>query len=157
MSKSTTGIESSGADAIIPTEPAKGEVKFENVGFYYEKERQILSDVNFTLESGKCIAVVGPSGSGKSTLVNLIPRLCAAGFTAAAGLVAGAVLVVAGFAVAGAAVVAGFAATGAAESVFTVFFSILAGFSALTGAGAALPLFLSASRRAFFFAPPCQH
>lgn len=63
------------ADAIIPTEPAKGEVKFENVGFYYEKERQILSDVNFTLESGKCIAVVGPSGSGKSTLVNLIPRL----------------------------------------------------------------------------------
>ena len=63
------------ADAIIPTEPAKGEVKFENVGFYYEKERHILSDVNFTLESGKCIAVVGPSGSGKSTLVNLIPRL----------------------------------------------------------------------------------
>ena len=63
------------ADAITPTEPAKGEVKFENVGFYYEKERQILSDVNFTLESGKCIAVVGPSGSGKSTLVNLIPRL----------------------------------------------------------------------------------
>ena len=63
------------ADAIIPTEPAKGEVKFENVGFYYEKERQILSDVNFTLESGKCIAVVGPSGSGKSTLVYLIPRL----------------------------------------------------------------------------------
>ena len=63
------------ADAIIPTEPAKGEVKFENVGFYYGKERQILSDVNFTLESGKCIAVVGPSGSGKSTLVNLIPRL----------------------------------------------------------------------------------
>ncbi len=63
------------ADAVVPTEPAKGEVKFENVGFYYEKERQILSDVNFTLESGKCIAVVGPSGSGKSTLVNLIPRL----------------------------------------------------------------------------------
>lgn len=63
------------ADAIIPTGPAKGKVKFENVGFYYEKERQILSDVNFTLESGKCIAVVGPSGSGKSTLVNLIPRL----------------------------------------------------------------------------------
>lgn len=63
------------ADAIIPKDAAKGEVKFKNVGFYYEKERQILSDVNFTLESGKCIAVVGPSGSGKSTLVNLIPRL----------------------------------------------------------------------------------
>jgi len=63
------------ADAVVPAEPAKGEVQFKNVGFYYEKDRQILSDINFSLESGKCIAVVGPSGSGKSTLVNLIPRL----------------------------------------------------------------------------------
>lgn len=65
----------SAPDAIRPKTRAKGEVEFKNVGFYYEKERQILADINFTLESGKCIAVVGPSGSGKSTLVNLIPRL----------------------------------------------------------------------------------
>lgn len=65
----------SAPDAIRPQTRAKGEVEFKNVGFYYEKERQILADINFTLESGKCIAVVGPSGSGKSTLVNLIPRL----------------------------------------------------------------------------------
>ena len=65
----------SAPDAIRPETRAKGEVEFKNVGFYYEKERQILADINFTLESGKCIAVVGPSGSGKSTLVNLIPRL----------------------------------------------------------------------------------
>ncbi len=62
-------------DAICPKDRAKGEVEFVNVGFYYDKERQILTDVNFTLESGKCIAIVGPSGSGKSTLINLIPRL----------------------------------------------------------------------------------
>ncbi len=62
-------------DAICPKDRAKGEVEFVNVGFYYDKERQILADVNFTLESGKCIAIVGPSGSGKSTLINLIPRL----------------------------------------------------------------------------------
>ncbi len=62
-------------DAVCPEGKAKGEVEFRNVGFYYEKERQILTDINFTLESGKCIAVVGPSGSGKSTLINLIPRL----------------------------------------------------------------------------------
>ncbi len=62
-------------DAVCPEGKAKGEVVFRNVGFYYEKERQILTDINFTLESGKCIAVVGPSGSGKSTLINLIPRL----------------------------------------------------------------------------------
>ena len=77
--------------------------------------------------------------------------LCAAGLVVAGFAVAGAV--VAGLAVAGLAV----AGLAAAESVFTVFFTTLAGFSALTGAGAALPLFLSASRRAFFFAPPCQH
>lgn len=65
----------SAPDAVHPDGRAKGEVQFRNVGFYYEKERQILADINFTLEHGKCIAVVGPSGSGKSTLVNLIPRL----------------------------------------------------------------------------------
>ena len=62
-------------DAVIPTEAPEGKVEFKNVGFYYDEERQILNDINFSLESGKCIAVVGPSGSGKSTLVNLIPRL----------------------------------------------------------------------------------
>ena len=62
-------------DAVHPDKRAKGEVEFRNVGFYYEKDRQILTDINFKLEHGKCIAVVGPSGSGKSTLVNLIPRL----------------------------------------------------------------------------------
>ena len=62
-------------DAVIPDTPAEGKVEFSHVGFYYDKDRQILNDINFTLNSGKCIAVVGPSGSGKSTLVNLIPRL----------------------------------------------------------------------------------
>lgn len=62
-------------DAICPDRRATGEVEFKNVGFYYEEDRQILKDINFTLEHGKCIAIVGPSGSGKSTLINLIPRL----------------------------------------------------------------------------------
>ncbi|MBQ1396688.1 MAG: ABC transporter ATP-binding protein [Eubacterium sp.] len=62
-------------DAVTPKEAARGSVTFEHVGFYYEKERQILKDVDFTLEPGKSIAIVGPSGSGKSTLINLIPRL----------------------------------------------------------------------------------
>ena len=63
------------SDAVCPKERAIGKVTFENVGFHYDKERQILNDINFTLDSGKCIAIVGPSGSGKSTLINLIPRL----------------------------------------------------------------------------------
>ena len=52
-----------------------GEVRFDHVAFSYEKDRTILRDINFTLKSGDCIAIVGPSGSGKSTIVNLIPRL----------------------------------------------------------------------------------
>ncbi len=54
-----------------------GKVEFEQVHFSYSKENQgtlILSDLNFTIESGQKIALVGPSGSGKSTLVSLIPR-----------------------------------------------------------------------------------
>lgn len=59
---------------VIKTKPT-GQVKFSNVNFYYNKERQILKNISFELKTGDCIAVVGPSGSGKSTLVNLIPRL----------------------------------------------------------------------------------
>ena len=61
-------------DAVIP-DHAEGNVEFRHVNFHYEPSRQILKDVNFKLESGHSIAIVGPSGSGKSTLVNLIPRL----------------------------------------------------------------------------------
>jgi len=60
--------------ALIPAK-ADGNIKFENVEFSYNSERQILKDINFELKSGKSIAIVGPSGSGKSTIINLIPRL----------------------------------------------------------------------------------
>ena len=62
------------SDAVVPAE-AKGDVRFENVFFAYEKDRPILKGVNFHLEHGNSIAIVGPSGSGKSTMINLIPRL----------------------------------------------------------------------------------
>lgn len=60
-----------------PKTPDKitGRVEFAHVDFSYDEERQILKDVNFSLESGKSMAIVGPSGSGKSTIINLIPRL----------------------------------------------------------------------------------
>lgn len=61
-------------DAITPKE-ANGNIEFKHVGFGYEPERKILKDINFTLEKGKSIAIVGPSGSGKSTIINMIPRL----------------------------------------------------------------------------------
>ena len=59
---------------VIPRE-STGQVEFSHVDFAYDEDRQILKDVNFRLESGKSMAIVGPSGSGKSTIINLIPRL----------------------------------------------------------------------------------
>jgi len=49
-------------------------IRFEGVGFAYEKERAILDNVNFTIGSRQKVAVVGPSGSGKSSLVRLLFR-----------------------------------------------------------------------------------
>ncbi len=53
---------------------ARGEVKFENVQFGYEKDRAALSGVNLDIKAGSTVALVGPSGAGKSTVLNLIPR-----------------------------------------------------------------------------------
>ncbi|TCS33542.1 ATP-binding cassette subfamily B protein [Paucimonas lemoignei] len=50
------------------------EVRFEHVDFSYEKNRQILFDVDFTIAAGATTAVVGHSGSGKSTLGRLLFR-----------------------------------------------------------------------------------
>ncbi|NLC78951.1 MAG: ABC transporter ATP-binding protein [Ruminococcaceae bacterium] len=52
-----------------------GDIEFSHVAFSYTEEVPVLTDVNFTVPSGKMFAIVGRSGSGKSTIVNLIPRL----------------------------------------------------------------------------------
>jgi ATP-binding cassette, subfamily B, bacterial MsbA len=51
----------------------KHAIKFDNVSFAYENEK-VLQNINFTLEKGKTIALVGMSGGGKSTIADLIPR-----------------------------------------------------------------------------------
>ena len=61
-------------DAVTPGS-VTGDVVYEHVEFSYDESKKILKDINFTLNAGKSIAIVGPSGSGKSTIVNLIPRL----------------------------------------------------------------------------------
>jgi ATP-binding cassette, subfamily B, bacterial len=52
-----------------------GTVRFENVSFDYDIGRKILKDINFIIQPGQKVGIVGPSGSGKSTLVSLILRL----------------------------------------------------------------------------------
>ena len=50
------------------------QITFENVNFSYNSKRQILKDINFTINSGEKVALVGRSGGGKSTILSLIPR-----------------------------------------------------------------------------------
>ncbi len=54
---------------------AKGRIEYQNVFFTYsQSNREILQNINFTIEPGQTVAIVGRSGAGKSTLINLLPR-----------------------------------------------------------------------------------
>ena len=59
---------------IALTEP-KGEIKLTHVSFGYDKNRQILKDIDFDVKPGEVLGIVGRSGAGKTTLVSLISRL----------------------------------------------------------------------------------
>jgi ATP-binding cassette subfamily B protein len=63
-------------DPANPTSLAtvKGNIKFENVAFGYDRHHPILHDVSFEIPAGQMIGIVGRSGSGKTTIVNLICR-----------------------------------------------------------------------------------
>lgn len=54
-----------------------GSIRFENVVFRYNEtsERPVLSDINFSINSGETIGIIGGTGSSKTSLVNLISRL----------------------------------------------------------------------------------
>ena len=54
--------------------PITGAIEFRNLSFLYG-DREVLSDVSFSIQGGETVAIVGGTGSGKSTLVNLLPRL----------------------------------------------------------------------------------
>ena len=51
-----------------------GDVKFENIHFSYEEDQPVLNDINFEVEAGKTLALVGATGSGKSSIINLLLR-----------------------------------------------------------------------------------
>ncbi|MES2197980.1 MAG: ABC transporter ATP-binding protein/permease [Pseudomonadota bacterium] len=61
-----------GAKPLIVT---SGNVRFDDVKFSYDPDRQILKGLSFEVPAGKTVAIVGPSGAGKSTISRLLFRL----------------------------------------------------------------------------------
>ena len=63
---------------VVELPDVEGKVEFEHVSFTYDEgtpaETKVLEDVNFTVQPGETIALVGPTGAGKTTIVNLISR-----------------------------------------------------------------------------------
>ena len=59
--------------AVAP-ETLRAEIELDNVTFYYEDDKPVLTDLCLTVQPGETIALVGPTGAGKSTIVNLIGR-----------------------------------------------------------------------------------
>lgn len=53
----------------------EGRIRFENVTFrYFSSGEPVLRNVNFEVEPGQTVALLGATGSGKSTIINLLPR-----------------------------------------------------------------------------------
>lgn len=62
---------------LLETGRLKGEVEFKNVSFRYPgdtRDEDVLHDLNFKIEPGQFVAIVGSTGVGKTSMVNLIPR-----------------------------------------------------------------------------------
>lgn len=56
-------------------ENPKGELEFKNVSFKYKNSgKYILENIDFKVEPGQLLAIIGSTGSGKTSLINLIPR-----------------------------------------------------------------------------------
>ena len=55
-------------------EPERFDIEFKNVGFEYNDDETVLSDVSFTAKQGEVTALIGPSGGGKTTVSRLAAR-----------------------------------------------------------------------------------
>ena len=66
--------EESAEAEFVPSPPVQGRVAFENVGFSYNPDRPLITELSLVAEPGTTVAIVGPTGAGKTTLVNLIMR-----------------------------------------------------------------------------------
>nr|CAO90831.1 unnamed protein product [Microcystis aeruginosa PCC 7806] len=59
----------------FPEKRQTGEIIFENVWFGYKPDEYIIKGLNFTINPGEKVALVGPTGAGKSSIIRLLCRL----------------------------------------------------------------------------------
>ncbi|MBO5110002.1 MAG: ABC transporter ATP-binding protein [Clostridia bacterium] len=64
------------ADAVDSKElKIQGKIELKDISFGYDEATEVLRNINFSIEPGDFIGIVGHSGAGKSTLINLIMRM----------------------------------------------------------------------------------
>jgi len=62
------------SEQAVALQNVRGEVKFEEVRFTYGNGEEVLHDVDFQVQPGEVVALVGPSGAGKTSIANLLCR-----------------------------------------------------------------------------------
>jgi len=65
------------APDAYPLPPLRGHVQFQGISFSYGNNRKythVLRDIDFEVQPGQIVALLGPTGSGKSTIISLVPR-----------------------------------------------------------------------------------
>lgn len=62
------------APNAYPLPLVKGEIRFEDVSFSYDRNRAVLTGIDFEVRPTETVAIVGLSGAGKTTIINLLAR-----------------------------------------------------------------------------------
>ena len=61
---------------VVNVEKIEGKITFNNLTFRYPKtDKDVLKNINFVIEKGQTVGIIGRTGSGKTTLVDLLLRL----------------------------------------------------------------------------------
>ncbi len=71
IDEDTEAAEPAGAHELTDVH---GEVDLKNVDFSYNKDVELIKNLNLNVKDGQRIAIVGPTGCGKSTVINLLMR-----------------------------------------------------------------------------------